>query len=210
MCRWRVNPHPPNDMLKTYWRTVVMEIVVEREQMEEFSALRELAYQALRHGIHAKQLGTRQICQLLVLPSFSNPVCWDVTEGGPRKVVGETRLYRSTWRMDLDSQALSSPVERLKHPREYKPTLETQWVSINKGELEVELARINDIRIPLAVSSSAIGIDGTSFELSFGDSFGCARIRWWCELPDDWRELRPVINDLESLFASAWKRGRRH
>ena len=105
-----------------------MESAVEREQMEEFYAVREAAFDALRFGTLVERHRSVPVCQYLILPSFENPISWDVIKVVSRGEGAQTRLYRSTWRLGVDSQAMSSPVERMKHPRPYKPTLETSWV----------------------------------------------------------------------------------
>src|SRR5262245_62282114 len=148
-----------------------MEKFMDREQMEEFYAVRESAYDALRLGTLIERHHSVPMCQFLILPSFENPVSWDVIRVVSRKDGAQTRLYRSCWRMDVDSQAMSSPVERLKHPRPYNPTLETDWVLVAKAKLEAILARINAIRIPLTLPRARTGCDGTSFELAVGDFF---------------------------------------
>jgi hypothetical protein len=148
------------------------------------------------------------LCQLLILPSFENAVSWDVIRIVSRDDGAQTRLYRSCWRMDIDSEAMSSPVERLKLPRPYSPTFETDWVLVDKERLEAILARLNAARVPLTVGTARLGCDGTSFELSVGDFFNNARIGWWQDLPEEWRELRPVIADLENLFESTWEGSR--
>lgn len=181
---------------------------MDHEQMDEFYAVREAAYDALRLGTRIDRHRSVPMCQFLILPSFENAVSWDVIRVVSRKDGAQARLYRSCWRMDVDSQAMSSPVERLKHPRPYHPTLETNWVLVDKKKLEVILARFNGIRVPLTLATTRTGCDGTTFELAVGD-FSCnARIGWWCDLPDEWQELLPVVTDLESLFESTWGRGR--
>jgi hypothetical protein len=180
---------------------------MDREQMDEFYAVREAAYDALRLRTPIGRRRSVPTCQFLILPSFENPVSWDVIRVVSRKDGAQTRLYRSCWRMDVDSQAMSSPVERLKHPRPYNPTLETDWVLIDKGKLDSILARFNAIQIPLTLAATRAGCDGTSFELTVGDFFCNARISWWCDLPEEWQELRPVVADIESLFEATWQRG---
>jgi hypothetical protein len=185
-----------------------LENVVDHEQMDEFYAVRESAYDALRLGTPIYRHRSVPLCQFLILPSFENPISWDVIRVVSRKDGAQTRLYRSCWRMDVDSQAMSSPVERLKHPRPYNPTLETDWVLVDKGKLELILARFNAIRIPLTLANARSGCDGTSFELAVGNFFCNARIGWWSDVPDEWQELRPVVRDLENLFESTWEQGR--
>jgi hypothetical protein len=185
-----------------------MEALVDREQRDEFYAVREAAYDTLRLGIPIDHHCSVALCQFLILPSFENAISWDVIRVGSRKDGAQTRLYRSCWRMDVDSQAMSSPVERLKHPRPYNPTLETDWVLVDNGKLKAILARFTAIRIPLTLATARVGCDGTSFELAVGDSFCNARIGWWCDLPEEWQELSPVVADLGRLFEVAWARGR--
>jgi len=176
---------------------------VDREQMDEFYAVREWAFDALRRGTAIDRPRSVRVCQFLILKSFENSISWDVIKDG-----AQTRLYRSCWRMDVDSQAMSSPVERFKRPRPYSPTLETHWVLVETEKLEAILSRFCGIRIPLTLATAPLGLDGTSFELAVGDLFCNARIGWWCDLPEEWQELRPLVAELESLFESAWERGR--
>jgi hypothetical protein len=185
-----------------------LEKVVDREQMDEFYAVRESAYDALRFGTLIDRHRSVPVCQLLILPSFENPISWDVLKVVSRKDGAQTRLYRSTWRMDVDDHAMSSAVERLKHPRPYKPTLETDWVLVEAGKLEAILSQIRGVRIPLMLPDAPEGCDGTSFELAVGDFFCNARIGWWCDMPKEWQELAPVVTELERLFESTWERGR--
>jgi hypothetical protein len=185
-----------------------LENVVDREQMDEFCAVRESAYDALRLGTLIERHRSVPVCQFLILPSFDNPVSWDVIKVVSRKDGAQMRLYRSTWRMDVDEQAMSSPVERLKHPRLYKPTLETDWVLVDAAKLEAVLSKLRSIRIPLLLAESRAGCDGTSFELAFGEFFCSARIGWWCDMPQKWQELVPVVTELERLFESTWEQGR--
>src|SRR5262249_39052658 len=146
-----------------------MEKVVDSEQVDEFDTVRELmeescavresAYDSLRLGTLIERQRSVPVCQFLILPSFENPVSWDVIKVVSRKDGAQTRLYRSTWRMDVDDQAMSSPVERLKHPRPYKPTLEADWVLVDAVKLEAVLSRIRSIRIPLMLAEALAGCD---------------------------------------------------
>jgi hypothetical protein len=173
---------------------------VDREQIDEFYRLKELAYETLRFGRHL----SLPVCQLLTLPSFENPISWDVIQIMSHQEGAQTRLYRSCWRMDLDSQAMSSPLERLKHPHPFSPTIEAYWVPVDASQLEGILLQLHSIRIPLTLPSQQIGCDGTSFELAIGDFFCNTRIGWWCDIPKEWWELQPVVTELERLFKSSW------
>ncbi len=184
---------------------------MDREQMDEFGAVRQTACDALRFGALMDQHRPLAVCQFLILPSFENAVSWDVTKVASRKEGAHTRLYRSCWRMDIDSQAMSSPVERCKHSRPYRPTIEVDWVPIDEAQIDGLLKKLRLVPVPLAVASNHAGLDGTFFELTVGGFFCSARIVWWCSIPDEWRALQPVVSELERLFASTWEthRGKR-
>ncbi len=181
---------------------------MHREQQDEFYLVRESAYDALHLGTMIERQRSVPMCQYLILPSFENPISWDAIGVVSRKDGAQIRLYRSCWRMDIDAQAMSSPVERLKHPRPYKPTLETDWVLLDRRKLEAFLERFTAVRIPLTLSTARAGCDGTSFELTVGNSFCNARIAWWQDLPEEWQALHPMIAGLESLFESTWEGSR--
>jgi hypothetical protein len=145
-------------------------------------------------------------CQLLILPSFENPVCWDVLDiDFDDNDTAGTRLHRTCWRMDVDSEALNDPIERLKHPRPYLPTMETDSADLDRATLQAVLAKFSEIPMRLNVKSSNMGCDGTTFEFACGHYFWNARLRWWNELPAEWQSLREPLQELQDLFESAWK-----
>jgi hypothetical protein len=177
---------------------------VEPEHWAEFDAVREAAYNGLRRGRYIEHARSLPACQYLVLPAFENAVSWDVMRGVERGAHTEIRLWRSCWRMDQDARAFSSPMERLKHPRPYRPTVDVGWTLLDSSRIESIIACLRSIRVPLGVTNSHMGCDGVSYELSVGESFCNARICWWCDLPDEWLELGPVVADLVQLFELSW------
>jgi hypothetical protein len=177
---------------------------MDREQIDEFVAIRDEVYEGLRLGTYIDRQHSVLVCRYLILPAFENPVSWDVVRVVARGAGAQTRLYRVCWRMDLDERALSSPVERLKHPRPFRPTVEVDWGPIDLPRVEALLARLGSIRLPLAVANARSGCDGVSFEFRIGGAFCSAHIRWWCDMPDEWRELRPVVSELAELFEQVW------
>lgn len=171
---------------------------MEREQREEFVTVREEIYDGLRFGKYIDR--SNLICQYLILPAFDNPVSWDLVRINSPTSESQTRLYRSCWRMDEDYRVMSSPVERMKHPRPFRPTIEVNSAPINPTVVDALAVRFQSVRVPLAVARSLIGCDGVGFELSFGSFFYHARIGWWRDLPEEWQELQPLIAEFEMLF----------
>jgi hypothetical protein len=177
---------------------------VDIEHLDEIYAVRESAYEGLRSGRFVGDTGL-MVCRFVVLPSFENPVAWEVRSlpipGQPPR----PRLFRSCWRMDVDLDALGSPVERLRHPRPYRPTIEAGSVPIGAPELEALIQRLRGTPIPLAVVDPPGGVDGTTYELEVARYFCNARITWWVRLPQEWTALGPVVDAMTSLFESSWR-----
>jgi hypothetical protein len=125
---------------------------VDFEHLDEFYSVRQAAYEGLRAGSFAGRDTGRSLCRFLVLPSFENAVGWDVLSRRVRRNEAEPRLFRSCWGMDLDSQALGSPLERLQHPRPYRPTIEVGRAPIDPAIIEGLIRRFQTISVPLAVA----------------------------------------------------------
>lgn len=177
---------------------------VDFEHLDEFYAVREAACDGLRSGGFIGDAGW-PVCRFVVLPSFENSVAWDVRSLRVRGKPAEAQLFRSCWRMDLDQQTLLSPVERLKHPRPYRPTVELGSVPIDAARIEGLMHRFQTIGVPLAVANPPTGCDGTNYELEIGHFFYHVRIGWWVRLPDEWKTIAPVIEEMAALFESSWR-----
>lgn len=163
-----------------------------------------MAFNILRLGWGIDHPRHLPVCKLLILPSFDNPVSWDVVRVFERGADPQLRLYRSVWRMDIDHEVFDSPEERAKHPETYRPTLETAWVLIAEDQLTAILNRFHTIHVPILVPNEMDGMDGIDYELTVGDHMFNVRLGWWCEMPKEWRELQPIANELVRLFESTW------
>jgi hypothetical protein len=176
---------------------------VDFEHLDEFSAVRASASDGLCSGAFVGNEGW-PVCRFVVLPTFENCFAWDVRSMPVRSKPAEPRLFRSCWRKDLDLQALGSPVERLKHPRPYRPTVEVGSVPIDAAKIEGLVHRFQRIPVPLGVAEPPSGCDGTNYDLEIGHFFCQARIAWWVHLPEEWAALGPLIEELAALFESSW------
>jgi hypothetical protein len=170
----------------------------------EYDAIRESAYYVLRN---CKRIPLERYvpqCQFLILPSFDDPVSWDIVQtyaDGDFK----THLYRTTWCSIHDLQTLESPEERSKPAGSYRPTFKSQRVLVDVEQLTSIVSRLQAIRIPLGMTDETMGLDGVDFELAMNGSIWSTRIQWWCDLPPEWQELKPAVTDLEKLLKSAWE-----
>jgi len=178
---------------------------VDFEHIGEFYEVREAACDGLRSGRFVEGEAGSTLCRLVVLPSFENAVAWDVLSLPTRGATARTRLLRSCWRQDLDLHALGSPVERLRHSRPYRATVEVGSAPIDTAEIEGLVLRLRTIPVPLSVARPPFGVDGTSYELEIGGASCKARIAWWAHLPEEWEVLGPVVEEMCSLFESSWR-----
>lgn len=176
---------------------------MDQEQSFEFSMMQRDVYHKLRRGGYLPDEGERRIAQYLSLPAFDNPISWDVIQVPKRREPDGTMLFRTCWRMDLDLQALSTPVERLKYPRPFVPTIDVTQHVIDRSRIESILAQFQSIPVPLAIAEPPSGLDGATFEVFVGGYFCNARISWWCELPDEWAALKPVVTEFVEYFEDA-------
>jgi hypothetical protein len=177
---------------------------VDSEHLHEFTGVREAACEGLRSGAFVPDAGS-PVCRFVILPSFGNSVAWEVRSRPVRARPAELRLFRSCWRMDLDLQHFGSPLERLKHPRPYRPTVEVGSVLVDADRINALVHRFGCTPIPLGVAVPPVGCDGTIYELDIGNFFCHARIAWWVSLPLEWKALEPIIEDMVALFELAWQ-----
>lgn len=101
--------------------------------------------------------------------------------------------------MTHDLEAFSTPIERLKHPRPYAPTLESIQFDPELLDAESVLTRIFKIRLPLKLTKNWISLDGTSFEMQIGNGTNGILLQWHNQLPDEWLELSEIVESLNEL-----------
>ena len=177
---------------------------MEQELINEFSSLRDEVFEALRRGTYSKSHGVARVLRYLMLPSFHNPVSWDVVRSSSNSNNGVFSLVRTCWRMDLDGWEFESPIRRLRHPRPFKPTIEVDCVPLEAVQIETKIASFQTIHAPFFPTSIGMCLDGTLFELTIGNSYCNTRVAWCCTMPAEWRKMSNFINEMAQLFEDAW------
>ena len=167
----------------------------------EFLLHSEAALQILRNipesGSH------RNVFSIIVMPSFAPSYCCTLYAPLPFAKKAKPLASITTWRSDVDLEKFSNPVERLKHPTIFIPTIESEAITLNDGEAEDFQRRIRGVSIPLYLSSAKVlGCDGTSFEFVSNEFFYGVSIRWWEDQPVEWRPfteaILQIVTELES------------
>jgi hypothetical protein len=137
--------------------------------------------------VHARGIGMRRL-QLLCLPSFDEPMAFEIRQAGD-----EWRLFRSR-------VVESWPTLRLVGYEE---------ISMASNKLAALFARATSLSLPLAPYLNGCGvIDGTTYHLAvFGDMSSEWRIQWWSESPPQWRPLVELVKEMLDLFTSSSNSG---
>jgi hypothetical protein len=176
---------------------------MDPELSNEWTALQFMMRDRLRSKKYVDLFGYTELLQYAVFPSFENPWSWDILQ----KTHGDdVAVWKTTWRFDIDNVAFSSPIERLKHPRPFKPTVESLRLDVDHQSACEVLERFYGLSVPMHASGHLIGLDGTSYELQIGSSFCACHLKWWVEIPKTWESIKGPICELERLLMSAPKR----
>lgn len=62
------------------------------------------------------------------------------------------------------------------------------------------LSQLHELRLRPFVGRHLIGLDGPTFSLRFGTGFASTTMSWWCDAPEEWRELEGVFHSLREDF----------
>lgn len=175
---------------------------MDPEQSAEFDQVRSAIVEGMRNGSYLPDAGLR-VAQLLVLPSFQDSICWELRSIARPKAASESRLYQVRWSFGADCEAFRSPVERVRHPRPFKPSIATRSGVVAMSDFGSVIDTLSSAAIPLMPKSPPSGADGTSYELAIGDYFCNSRIAWWVELPAEWKGLESQLAEFLTLCESA-------
>lgn len=166
---------------------------MEREHHAEWQELRARATDELRRGA-AKSLRRGQpqrLVQVLVLPSFEPSLAYEVicvpSVSAPTASVPEAFVaIRTSWDQPADLACFASPVERLRHPRVLRPTMQRREGTLAASEARALVADLANLQLPLAPGPAPSGLDGTRYELTLGAGSAQATVRWWERPPANW------------------------
>ncbi|MBL8084790.1 MAG: hypothetical protein JNN26_19360 [Candidatus Obscuribacter sp.] len=178
-------------------------LTMEPEQSYEFRCLRDDVVQKMRH--HTYVDAATHVFQYLVLPAFTPTIAWDVFRRPRLGHSDDFILVRTTWRSDLDSEKVRTPVERLRHSRPLQPTIELNLLSVPSAELEQLSKELAELKLPIGAASHSYGIDGTFYEIAidqssvYSSSAKC-RLSWWHTPPAQWPGVLEWIKRAAIIF----------
>jgi hypothetical protein len=161
------------------------------ERPDEF---REIEISALRYLMQPHSLPKAQSLDkwspqlyLWHFPSFTAHRSWAIYQHRDRGArIPRTLLRQSTWDYAADSKRLFEPLTGLGQGFHVQPTMEVRDRPLDGTSFEKRLALLRLISFP-AFCARGLGIDGETFGIAFPQPG--ARIEWWCDGPESWREL---------------------
>ncbi|HYM77941.1 MAG TPA: hypothetical protein VE377_18345 [Candidatus Dormibacteraeota bacterium] len=187
---------------------------MEQEQMDEFKQLQNEAMLRLRAG--ANRRGFVRGVQASVLPSFDNCRTYELMfpaklakapqSQRPASAWNEPSLaVRTLWRRSTDAEKFSDPVVRLKHGvgMRLQPTIEDLDVNLDTESVSALLSRASELTVPPHILNYTFGLDGTGYELVFGQLFVQSRFQWWCQAPAPWEPLSVLLQEIEMMVEGA-------
>lgn len=164
--------------------------------------LSEQAAESLRLNSALEIKRGRRELQLLVRPSFEGCFAWDLFRVPEHRGSAERFvLCKTTWRREFDHQRLSG----LNGPHPVGPagpTFAAATFGMKPLDAERVMSQLRGLSAPLEIVEPRIGLDGTHFELAFGDHSASARFRWWNEPPKAWAELGRFFDETLAMFES--------
>src|SRR5688500_9285604 len=99
---------------------------MDTEQVKEWCFFEKRACEVVREGDTPAARGIRCLFQILMLPSFEPVVGWQIFQKVSQSKEKHYFATRTCWSRNEDVQKFVSPIERLKHPRELNPTIQTE------------------------------------------------------------------------------------
>ena len=74
------------------------------------------------------------------------------------------------------------------------PTINVRMMEISSGELgrdeiDARLDSLSNLRLRPFIQNRPWGLDGESWGLELFGFGGMSRLQWWCEGPQEWRDL---------------------
>ncbi|MFM7854504.1 MAG: hypothetical protein ACKO96_21915 [Flammeovirgaceae bacterium] len=103
-----------------------------------------------------------------------------------------------TWDSTTDYERIYSTHEekmKMKFGKQ-QPTIEIIKGKIGTESYERTINIIDKLNLKSLVEYDGLGLDGTIYTISIGDSMRETKYSWWENLPREWTDLEPILKDL--------------
>lgn len=155
------------------------------DDVTEFDDLVKQATALLAHAERAEPrhlvAGNRVALRLWDYPAFGERRTWTVFESA---AAGELPIVRQvTWYRRVDIAVQNDAVAQLHWHFDREPTIEVEDGTLPPALLRQQLIALSRLRLPAQTVEELVGLD------SAGATVPAVDPQWWCERPDEWREL---------------------
>ncbi|GAA5484848.1 hypothetical protein [Haloferula sargassicola] len=175
---------------------------MQSEQQQEYNRLTEAANETLNS---VAESGTfLHVFSFWRLPAFEDHV--RTTLYTPRRPDSGKDPFVSitTWKREDDFNKLRDPVERLKHPKELKPTIDEASKILDPEDASKVIEDLSAISLTsLRPTEGVLGLDGVGYRFSFSQGYFSLDLSWWCDRPKVWQEATSRIEDVVSRLHRA-------
>ena len=176
------------------------------QRQNEFSELSARAEEYLeRPNISLSQ--HKLLLRLWHYPSFERHVSWFLYSALPRYQKSDSPLVREVvWDRPLDSLRLSDPLKGLKHGFSVEPTISSRQAKIPLDELELKLANLRSIVLPVFVDDGSVGLDGEGCGVETFGFKSAIRLAWWSEMSEEWKPIIEWAQDMRRFLSVCLER----
>lgn len=175
---------------------------LQTEQQEEYLRLSETALDALNSV--AESGSFLHVFSFWCLPAFRDQS--RTTLYTPRRPESGKLPFFSvtTWKRTEDLEKLRDPVERLRHPKELKPTIEHSNKVLDTVFASQVIEDLSAISLPsLRPTETVLGLDGVGYRFSFDQGYFSLDLSWWCDRPKAWDTVTSRIEEIVSRLYHA-------
>ncbi|MDB5036383.1 MAG: hypothetical protein JWQ98_3624 [Chlorobi bacterium] len=135
------------------------------------------------------------LIQLLAFPSFEPFVSWEISRRSADSSRQGYFALRTEWNRPFDEERLRTPLTQIRNGQHPVPTIEMEEFDLTDEYVATLIGSIRDVSIPPFPEPGPFGIDGTSYEFYFHESFASARYAWWVEPPASWKPLGDIFRE---------------
>ena len=139
--------------------------------------------------------GRRVTLRLWDYPAFGERRTWtvfDATAASELALVTQVTWYR---RVDIAVQ--NDPVAQLHWQFGREPTVEVEDGTLPPAALQRQLIALARLQLPARTVAELVGLD------SAGAGVPAVDPQWWCERPDEWRELSDWFAETREMLVEA-------
>ncbi|MCX7748886.1 MAG: hypothetical protein N2645_18650 [Clostridia bacterium] len=169
---------------------------MEPELFSEWRLFEKVALEQLRNfGI--KEISKFRLLEVMKLPSF-------YYESIKRWALCEDMVLRFDWLCQNDYKKFNNITQRAKYLKEISPTIRYKAIKVEENYSQSIMEELLKLRIPIILNNNIIGRDGVSYEIEFGGFLYDIKLRWWEDVPYEWKEIqcftRRIIRDFDNML----------